>query len=113
MEKWLEVGVCGKSLMLAGIAASLQAQGKVRISWLESPLAEASPEIKLLAPHAVLFEMSGRWQTTVSDLLGKHPGLTLIGLEAESETITAFSATRQTVFSIEALTQIILKQIDS
>lgn len=113
MEKWLEAGVCGKSLMLAGIVASLQAIGEVRVSRLGSSLAEAVPEIKLLSPHAVFFEMSDGGQAAVGDILREHPGLMLIGLEPGRDEITAFYAARQTVSSAEELMQMILKRIDS
>ncbi len=107
LKQRLEVGICGNSLFLNGMAASLQERGLFRISHLEKSLAEAMLDIKMLSPYAMLFEYSEAERPAIAALLREHPGIKLIGLEAERNSLVVFSGREHTVTNVEELTQII------
>jgi hypothetical protein len=109
MGKCLEIGICSPSFIMNGIEESLKAQENLRIIRLGNSLAEAAMEIKLLFPHAVIFEMGGAKQTDIAAILQKYPHIRLIGLDPERDAITVFSASEQKVSSVDELAQIILK----
>jgi hypothetical protein len=106
----LEVGVCGCSLFLAGIKISLQAREGMRVRRLGDSLAESFGEIKMLFPHVVIFEMNAVEQSAIANIMRKIPHTMLIGLEAESESITVFSASEQRVSSMDELAKMIFKR---
>ncbi|MDT8903527.1 hypothetical protein [Anaeroselena agilis] len=113
MQKRLEVAVCGGSLLAAGIAASLEARGEIRVSRLGSSLAEAAPAVRMLSPQAIIFDIRDGGLAEVGTLLREKPGLVLIGLEHDRDTATVFAAGRQKVESGEELARlIIVRQAD-
>lgn len=105
----LEVGICGSSRYMTDIGASLHIQGKIRVTRLGDSLAEAALEIKMLSPHAVLFEMSDSdaGEAVIAAILQEHPGIKLINLEPNSGAITVFSAREHLFSSLEELEEII------
>jgi hypothetical protein len=107
MGKQLEVAICGDSLLAAGIGASLEAQAGIRVSRLGRSLAEAAPELRMLSPHAVIFEMTRDELAAIGGVLREGLGLTLIGLDREQDAVTVFSAGRQAIKSGEELAKVI------
>ena len=95
---------------MSGIEASLQAKEGLRVSRLTAPLTNAAMEIKMLSPHVVIFEMRDDVKAVLATILRDHPGIKLIGLEPERDSITVFSANEQTVSSVEDLARVILER---
>jgi hypothetical protein len=104
----LVVGVCGKGLFVTGIAASLKEQGRLWVRQLGDSLAEAFYEIKMLSPQAVIFEWSAADEAAIAALLRQVPGVRLVGLDAQTSTFTVFSASRQTIATVEDLASAII-----
>ena len=111
-QRW-EIGVCGNSLFLNGMAASLKSKEWFRVSRLDKNLTDALPDIKLLCLHAVLFEYTDAQQPAIAALLREQPGIKLIGLEAERNSLVVFSGSEHAVTSMEELMQIIVNKPDS
>ncbi|WP_021168037.1 hypothetical protein SOV_50330 [Sporomusa ovata DSM 2662] len=112
LKQCLEVGICGNSLFLNGMAASLQEQRLFRVSRLEKSLADAVLDIKMLSPHAVLFEYTDAERPIIAALLRECPGIRLIGLEAERNSLIVFSGSEHAVTNVEELIQVIVdKQV--
>ena len=110
LKQQLEIGVCGNSLFLNGMVASLQTRGQFRISRLEKSLAAAMMDIKILFPDVVLFEYSDTEKPAIAALLREQPGVRLIGLEAERNCLIVFSGSEHSVTNVEELTQVIVNK---
>lgn len=107
MEQRLEVGVCGRGPVLAGIEASLKGRQGLRVQRLGESLAEAVWELVMLSPHAVLFEIDRAAPADIAAVLQRLPGTRLIGLSAAGDAITVYSASERTVRSVEELALVI------
>jgi hypothetical protein len=107
VKESVEVGICGTGPVWEGIEAGLQEKRGFRVRWLGSSLAEAVREVLMLSPHALFFDISSAEPAVVAAILRKLPGTKLIGLNAEGDAITVFSASEQPVFSVEELMRVI------
>ncbi|SMD16281.1 hypothetical protein [Sporomusa malonica] len=103
----LEVGLCGTSPIWSRIEESLQVHRQLRVRWLGYSLAEAARELKMLSPHAVLFEINQADPAVIAATLRICTGTKLIGINPESQDITVFSV-EQPVFSINELAKVII-----
>lgn len=107
MKTVLEVGLCGVSPIWSQIEKSLQGHLQLRVRWLGNSLAEAARELRMLSPHAVLFEINQSDPALFASILHLCTGSRLIGLDPESKNITIFSVEQQ-VFSFEELAKVII-----
>lgn len=107
LNQRLEVGVCGNSMFLNGMAAGLKVQGMFRVSRLEKTLADALLDIKMLSLDTVLFEYADAERPGIAALLRECPGIRLIGLEAERNALIVFSGHEHVVTNVEDLIQVI------
>jgi hypothetical protein len=107
VKEGLEVGICGTGPVWTRIEESLQGHQRLRVRWLGKSLAEAAREIKMLSPHAVLFEINQAETAVVAAIQRIFTKTKLIGLDPESEVITIYPAGRA-VFSMENLPQVII-----
>lgn len=112
MRKHLEIGICSSGLIMDGIEASLKTQENLRISRLGQSLAEAAMEIKMIFPHAIIFEIKDTKQADIAAVLQEYPGVKLIGIDPERDAITVFSASEQKVSSVDELARVITECTD-
>ncbi|HWR38544.1 MAG TPA: hypothetical protein VN611_03520 [Patescibacteria group bacterium] len=108
MKQCVEVGICGSGPVLTGIETSLKTLKGFRVRRLPISLAESVWEIKMLHPHAVIFEMRAVEEAVIAAILRNIPGVRLIGIDSGRDSITVFSARARPVFSLENLAQAIL-----
>lgn len=102
VKEGLEIGICAAGPVWDGIEATLRGR-RLRVRRLGESLEEAAREIKMLYPHAVIFEMHEDEQAVISAILCVIPGVKLIGIDPGHDSITVFSASAQPVFSMENL----------
>jgi hypothetical protein len=107
LKQQLDVVVCGNSLFLSGMAASLRRQGIFRVSCFDEPLALSVSDIKMLSPQAVLFEYSDAVQPIITLLLKERPSLRLVGLRPEEDSLVVFSGSEHQVTSAEELARLL------
>ena len=81
MPKILEVVFVGKSLLLAGLAASLKDNHQFRITQMELSMAAAAVQLALIVPDVIIFETNAVDLSPISALLCEFPGIKLIALE--------------------------------
>ena len=112
LERCFEVGVYGRSVFLVGIEAALKNRKGFRVRWLGDSLDEALWEIKMLSPHAILFESGAVSQTAVTAIMREYPNIKLLSLEPERDTVMVISSSEQTVSSGEELAQVILHSVN-
>ncbi len=107
MEKRKRVVVYGRSLNLAGIAASLRANSSMEVLCVspDSPTARQSLEENSLA--AIVFELSDSSPSLYVKLLRDQPGLLLIGVDPCKNDIRIFSSHSDKAVSITDLVNVI------
>jgi len=99
--------ICGDSLLLAGLEASLRAASGLQVLRLA---ACALPDAARLPEGGVV--VYDRAETRLSQLvpwLTDCPGLTLLGLDAEHDCIHVVTSHRQAVRAVGDLTRLVLR----
>ncbi len=86
--KQREVVFCGNSVYLSGLAASLRQNSRLRIVAIDACPDKAANELKMLRPEVVVGEFAG--PETVEALRLEHPGLSVIAVEAATDTLVVF-----------------------
>jgi uncharacterized protein involved in propanediol utilization len=94
---------------MTGIEASLKTHENLHIIRMGKSLVEAAMEMKMVFPHAVIFEMRDAKQSDIVTFLHEYPHIRLIGLDPERDAITLFSVREQKVSSVDELAQILFK----
>jgi len=107
LKQRVEVGICGSSLFLAGIEASLKTRQGLRIRRVGECLTESELEIKMLSPNVVLFEMSDDAQPLIAVFFWEYPGIKWIGVESKNCSIIVFSTIGHSIISVEELVRMI------
>lgn len=103
------VAVCGSSLTMAGLAASLKASldvDVVRIPTIAAALAQYHDDLAAVIAFD-LGELSG---DLAAGLLRERPGLLLIGVDPDSERLLVLSGRAEPALSVADLIQIIHQQ---
>ncbi|MDT8903997.1 hypothetical protein [Anaeroselena agilis] len=103
----LEIGICGAGPRWSGVEEILRRQEGLRVRRLGDSLAAAVPEILMLSPHAVLFEINRAAPADIAVIMQRLPGTRLIGLSAAGDALTVFAASERTVRSVEELALIV------
>jgi len=107
MNPRIRVAVCGSSLTMAGLAASLQANQDVdvvRIPAIAAALAQAPGE---LAPTVIAFDLAEMTGDLAVSLLRERPGLMLIGVAPDSDRLLLLSGHAEQVLSVADLVKVI------
>lgn len=113
MEKRRRLVLYGRSLFLAGIAASFRGRSDLDVLLLDSTLPDAPGQVSAMRPDAVVFDRSSIDPAFVVSFLQEHPGVRLLGLDMASDKLTAFSSEQSVLGSMDDLVHIIHKELDS
>jgi hypothetical protein len=92
MSKLMEVVILGKSLLVAGLAASLKESSAFRVTYVELSIAAASVALALIVPDVVIFDMQDADDASVGSLVFRFPGVKLIGLEGPKASLVVISS---------------------
>jgi len=107
MNHKIRVAVCGSSLTMAGLAASLQANQDldvVRIPAITAALAQGPGE---QAPTVIAFDLAEVTGNLAIALLRERPGLMLIGVDLDSDKLLLLSGHAEQVLSVADLVKVI------
>lgn len=109
MTPKIRVAVCGRSLHMAALAASLQATRDVTISRIPANPAAMAQGLDELAPAAVAFDLGELPGDLAIALLRNRPDLILIGVDPSSDRILLLSGRQEQPVSaadlLEAITR--------
>jgi hypothetical protein len=101
------VAVCGSSLYMAGLAASLQANPDVDVLRIPANPAALSQGLDELAPAVVAFDLGEMPGDLVLSLLRDRPELTLVGVDPSSDRMLLLSGREEQPVSAAELLQAI------
>ncbi len=101
------VAVCGSSLYMAGLAASLQANPNVEVVRIPANTVALSEALDELALAAVAFDLDEIPGDLAISLLRNRPGLTLIGADPSSDRLLLLSGRQEQPVSAAELLQAI------
>ncbi len=132
MEKRRTVILYGNSLLMAGLEASLREQPGLDVVQVDATLPNAAQRLSALHPDVVIFDLSAPPSTPSTTLrpgfqpfgyaqarlppsnlhlptsiLQEHPGISLIGLDLNSNKVLVLSGQEHTVLAANDLAQII------
>jgi DNA-binding NarL/FixJ family response regulator len=103
----IRVAVCGSSIHMAGLAASLQANPDVDVSRIPANPAALSQSLDELAPAVVAFDLGGMPGDLAISLLRDRPELILVGVDPSSERMLLLSGRQERPVSAAELLQAI------
>ena len=101
------VAVCGSSLSMAGLAASLQANPDVDIVRIPAITAALAQDPGEQAPTVIAFDLCEAAGDTAVALLRKRPGLLLIGVDPENDRVLVLSGQAEQALSVADLVRVI------
>jgi hypothetical protein len=87
----MRVLLCGTSLLISGVSASLMAAPKLELQWVDAQLEHIRERITSWQPGVVILEAELLKSAFSLSLLQDFPWLKLIGLEAEENRVVVFS----------------------
>jgi len=103
----IRVAVCGSSLYMAGLAASLQANPDVDVTRIPANAAALSQSLDELAPAVVAFDLYEMPGDLAISLLRDRPELVLIGVDPSSDRMLLLSGRQERPVSAAELLQAI------
>ena len=109
MTPKIRVAVCGSSLYMAGLAASLRANPDVIVSRIPANTAALTQSLDELAPAAVAFDLDEIPGDLAISLLRDRTDLTLIGVDPSSDRMLLLSGRHEQPVSAAELLQAITR----
>ena len=109
MPPKIRVVVCGSSLYMAGLAASLQANPDVDVSRIAANTAALTQSLDEFAPAAVAFDLGEMPGDLAISLLRDRTDLTLIGVDPSSDRMLLLSGRHEQPVSAAELLQAITR----
>ena len=107
MNPKIRVVVCGSSLTMAGLAASLQANQDVDVLRIPAFSAALAQDPDEQAPRVIAFDLAEVTGDLAVALLRERPGLMLIGVDTDSDRLLVLSGPAERVLSVADLVKVI------
>jgi len=112
MEERQTVVLYGNSLFVTGMETSLRGERGLDVVRIDATLPSAAQCLDALRPDVVIFDLTAPNSPSSnlhspSSILQEYPGLPLIGLDPNSDTVVVFSSQQHTVLTTNDLAQVI------
>ncbi len=107
MAKTKKVILYGGSLFIAGLYTSLSATPGLEIQRLEAKEGNDLDRVRACAPDVIVVELGAASKNLTFALLKKFPGVTLIGLDPESDRLLVLSIQQHTALAAADLVKVI------
>jgi len=91
--------------------ASLKDRPGLDVVRIDTTLPNAGQRLHALCPDVVILDLAAPYSKFAIPLLRRNPGLPLIGLDVNSNTLILLSSRRYTALTTNDLTQVIQTQI--
>ena len=116
MEEQHVVVLYGNSLFMAGVEASLRGQPGLDVVRIDATFPNPVQRLDALRPDVIIFDLTTSNSPFSnldfpSSILQEHPGLSLIGLDLNSNQVLVLSGQQHTVLAADDLAQVIQKLI--
>jgi hypothetical protein len=103
----MRVLLCGKSLLISGLRASLMAAPKLELQWVDAQPEHIRECITAWQPEVMILEVGLLKSAFSLSLLQDFPHLKLIGLDIEDNRLLVFSGSSSVEPTPEELLQVI------
>jgi hypothetical protein len=107
MPKTKKVILYGGSLFIAGLDASLSAIPGLDIQRVEAYAGNDLEQVRAYEPDVIVVELGVASKNMTLTLLQRFPGVTLIGLDPESDRLLVLSVQHQTALAAADLVKVI------
>lgn len=104
MNKRQRVFLYGKTVILGTVGASLQHYSDLEIVSLSPPFPDA-PDLKMLAPDVIIFDLQAAQPDAALKLLDACPNLMLIGIDPGDEQVYLWTGKHMSALSAQDLAQ--------
>lgn len=105
------LALCGESLLIEGIEASLKDRGGLEIVRISTSQPRADQVLDELSPDVIVFDLTPNQLSCVFTYLRTHTDVLLIGLDIDSDLALFLSGEWQIVPTIDVLMQVIEARI--
>ncbi len=112
MEKRRRICLCGNSVMMGTLGASLRRVPRYQVSALSPPWPETG-ELEALAPDVILFDVEAGRPEAAFFLLQKDPSLLVIGVSPDSNLVKIWSGRQLRELSTQGLLEVIDEQLEA
>ncbi len=109
MDHRIKAIVCGSSLTLAGLAASLRTNPALEVVTIPADSPTLAQELDRRRPSLIAFDLNEISGDLVLALLRDHPDVTLLGVDPTSDGMLMLSARQEQPISAADLVQSILR----
>jgi DNA-binding NarL/FixJ family response regulator len=112
MEERRTVVLYGNSLLMAGMEVSLRHQPGLDVVRIDAPLPNAVQRLSALQPDVVIFDLAAPNSPFSnlhfpSSILQERPGISLIGLDLNSNKVLVLSGQEHNILAAKDLAQVI------
>lgn len=111
MEKRTRVIVYGRTLNMAGIAASLKAQAGLDVVCVDSRSSNARQRLDEIESAVITFDLSDPTTCLDVSLLCERPGLQLIGVDPSRDELMILSSQSARALSVADLVNVINQKV--
>ena len=101
------LALCGESVLIEGIEASLKGREGVEIVMLDTSLPGAVQVLDKLSPDIIVFDLTPNQLNCVFSYLRTHSDVLLIGLDIDSDTALFLSGEWRMLATVADLMQVI------
>jgi hypothetical protein len=110
MGKQTRIVLCGNSVILASVGASLRQEDRFGVVLLASPMA-GPRELEAMAPDVILFDVEAARPDAAFSLLETCPDLILLGISPDGNVVRLWSARQFRELSSKDLENVIEEQL--
>jgi hypothetical protein len=103
----MRVLLCGNSLLISGVSASLMAAPKLELQWVDAQPEHILERLNAWQPEVMILEAELLKSAFSLSLLQDFPHLKLIGLDIEDNRLVVFSGSSAVEPTPEELLQVI------
>lgn len=103
MEKTRRVVLYGSNLAVSAVGANLRGREEFQLLQIDPLHPEALLRLEQACPDVVLFDLASTQPDLTIDVLRKHPGLLLIGVDLKTDKMLVMSGEESRLLTIDDL----------
>jgi hypothetical protein len=101
------VVLLGDSVLIDGVAVSLEGCQELGVARLDTPVIDIEACIQTLKPDVVVFELDSLYSLHILSLLTEQPGIQLVGLDLTSSRVLVLNSRQHTTRSMDEFSHVI------
>lgn len=105
------VAICGSSLFLACVGASLSSKSELAVVQIDAALPNVRERLTELSPDLIIFDVGESRVQLLGLASGENPNPPMLGLGLTKNTVVTLTGQQYSMFSTEDLVQLIEEQV--